>query len=97
MTAPDRYDRPDPCPDCGEPACRCDDDWPEDDRGDPADEWDDPADLHDELRQRVVGDFRVRAADLWMPPSDPPAGGTGIPGSSPANAVGWGQAEGEAL
>lgn len=32
MTAPDRYDRRDPCEVCGEPVCVCEESWPEDDR-----------------------------------------------------------------
>lgn len=67
MTAPDRYDRRDPCPDCGEPACVCGDDWPDDD---PLSDWQHPAWLERERRLwsgvdpadyglRAVRDLRV--------------------------------------
>lgn len=61
MTAPDRYDRRDPCEVCGEPVCVCEETWPEDDDLDSSEDvaidWDvDPADYG----LRAVRDLRVR-------------------------------------
>ena len=61
MTAPDRYNRPDPCEVCGEPVCVCEENWPEDD-DDGFDLWAglDPADYG----LRAVRDLRVRGEVL---------------------------------